>query len=143
MACGSSADSGSAADPRCAALCEPAGKTPTDGTGDYCNAPSVTQCKQVCGVQIQGATTLCASCLLEKATFGSLDSAGPSQVDCDPSGCTLRNNTTGKMCTYPANDADAREACRKMLFPATMVDCAAPHFRPVTDCNSVCLNGTK
>lgn len=139
--CGGSGDPAAAGqtDVRCTALCDPAGVVPASGTGTYCSEASVTQCKSLCGVQIQSASTLCASCLLEKADFGTgaqSDSSGSNS--CDMSTCTLTNSVTGEKCTYPVGDGAARKDCQKKLYPATAKACAAPDFRPVTECASVC-----
>lgn len=138
--CGGSGDPAAAgqSDVRCVALCEPAGAVPASGTGTYCSEASVTQCKSLCGVQIQSASTLCASCLLEKAKFGigaGSDSSGPDS--CDASTCTITNGA-GEKCTYPVGDSAAQKDCLKKLYPATAKACSAPAFRPVTECASVC-----
>jgi hypothetical protein len=138
-----SCGSAGAEDPRCQALCEPAGRVPSSGLGTYCDEQSVALCKDSCGARISGLVSLCASCVLEKASFQETprSSNGPS---CNTMAmtCTETNYETGESCTYPSNDEAQRKACQQKLYAARAVSCSAPTYRPVTDCASVCT-GTK
>lgn len=136
-ACGGG--SGSAEDARCTSLCEPAGKIPASGFGSYCDGASITACKSSCGARISGTASLCATCLLEKASFGR-ESVGLDAA-CNGSTCTETNGSTGQMCTYPANDEAQHLACQKKLYPLTAESCDAPSFRPVSECASLCSSG--
>lgn len=130
---------GSAEDARCRSLCEPVGMTPASGYGSYCDGQSVTACKSSCGVRISGAASLCATCLLEKASFGR-ESAGVDAT-CDGTTCTETNSASGQKCTYPADDEAQHLACQKKLYPLTAESCGAPTFRPVSECATLCSGG--
>src|SRR5688572_9341943 len=112
-ACGGSDDPFADADPRCAAICmidEPS----VSGAGDVCNLDSAALCVDTCQVRITGVDTLCASCLLEGAYFGTDDVVLGSDY-CDLQTCTM----TGRAgtCTYPYGNETARQACMRQVSP--------------------------
>jgi hypothetical protein len=135
-ACGGSPTSPSGADPRCVALCGPPGEN--DGEGNWCDADSVSRCFSLCAARIAGQTSLCQTCLLEKAEFST-----PSNrvaETCGPTGCEVENGS-GERCAYRTDDE--RRACFARLFPPKEVDCGSPDFRPVTECAAVCAEGAR
>lgn len=134
VACSGGGDPFTDADPRCAAICaidEPA----VSGAGDICSLDSAELCIDTCAVRIAGVDTLCASCLLEDAYFGTDDVVLPGDY-CDGQTCTM----TGRAgtCTYPYGNETARQACMRQVSPRREVTCEAD-FRPVTECSSVCV----
>jgi hypothetical protein len=129
---------GGSTDPRCASLCivtEP----DLAGAYDVCSASSADSCQRECDARIADVTTVCASCLLEEACFGSgCDSYGDPTF-CDSSGqCTV----TGRegQCTYAEGDQAARDGCLRQVFPRRTVECA-PEFRSVSECSDLCGTG--
>jgi hypothetical protein len=98
----------------------------------WCDRASEDSCFALCGAPIAGQATLCASRLLEDASYGS---TGVSQVFCSAGYCTMKG-PNGQSCTFHS-DAE-RAACRQMLYPPKKVACSQPTFRPVTECASVC-----
>lgn len=115
----------SAADSRCASLCEP-------GSDPACDADSVSSCLDACEARISGVSSICATCLLERATFsGEGSPIGLCQIDAScPSGERCDGEISG--CTYCSGDAAGRQACE-----LTEIACSTS-FRPSTECASLC-----
>ena len=130
---GGSGDGDGDSDPRCNSLCrieEPS----LDGAHDICSEDSAVLCKDECNARIELAPSLCASCLLEDATYG-LDDSVSSGDFCENGQCTK----TGRegSCTYPQGDDAARDACTRQVYPRREVHCDY-EFQPVQDCASIC-----
>src|SRR5687767_8189027 len=74
-------------DARCVAVCtdEP---PELDGAYDVCNSASRTTCLDLCEARIAGQASLCQTCLLEDAYYGTGD--GDAQPGfCDNTSCTI------------------------------------------------------
>ena len=122
------------ADPRCAAICTPE-EPDVEGAFDICSTASVGSCVDQCEARIESVETVCATCLLEDASFGLDDDVFvPDQ--CEPSGiCTMQGREG--YCTYPQGDESAREDCYREVFPRREVACDV-EFRPVAECSGTC-----
>ncbi len=120
-------------DARCQALCV-VGQPAIAGVGDVCSAASTDTCAGACMAHISEQSTLCASCLLERAAFEPPASSSSGDY-CDNNTCT----TTGRAgsCDYPQGDEAARQACLRQVTPLREVACT-PTFRPVVECAAVC-----
>lgn len=120
-------------DPRCESLC--AVQEPSlAGAHDICSQASADRCKADCNARISGVTSLCATCLLEKAEF-RVPPTSSSGDSCVSGTCT----TTGRAgsCDYPEGDTSAREACIRQVSPRREIECTAA-YRPVDECASTC-----
>lgn len=132
-ACGGDDDPFADADPRCRALCTI--ETPSlDGAFDICSTASAGTCVDLCEARIAGTETLCATCLLEDADFGTDDAVSPGDF-CENGTCTVLGRT-GE-CTYPEGDQAARENCLRQVSPRREVACET-EFEPVSECASTC-----
>lgn len=132
-ACGGDDDPLANADPRCAAICQI--EVPSlEGAYDVCSTASQASCVDQCAARIDGVSSVCASCLLEDADFGTGDDVTPGD-QCESGSCT----TFGRLgsCTYPEGNQAAREDCIRQVSPRREVACDVD-FQPVTDCASVC-----
>lgn len=138
---GASGDGGSGnADPRCVSLCQ-IDEPSVEGAYDICSAESAALCIEECEARISDATSICASCLLENAYFGT----GPRGTeDCrfaaacgGGTECTVRGAVT---CSYCSEDTASEESCLRMAYPRREVRCT-PRFRPVAECAALCGGG--
>lgn len=130
-------------DPRCEQLCRDEPPS-VEEAYEVCSAASVTACREQCQQRIDGVGSLCASCLLEDASFpGGTERPGIENA-CEPSEtcaegallCTVES-LDGGSCQYCEGDQEAWEGCIRQVFPRTEVECAAD-LRPVTECADVC-----
>lgn len=120
-------------DVRCVAVCSddpPA----IDGAGDVCDSASQTECLQLCESRIAGQASLCQTCLLEDAYYGTGDGVS-NGLSCDPQNCTITGRNGS--CTYPANDSAKRDMCARQVSPRREVACDV-EFEPVSDCAASC-----
>jgi hypothetical protein len=130
-----------AKNPQCDALCkieEPS----LEGAYNICSTASADSCKELCDLRIDGQTSLCTSCLLEKAKYGSdqvkQNSACATQTPSScGSGALCTESHSGTSCSWCENDQAAHDNCMRTLFPRTEIDCDV-EFRPVSDCASFC-----
>jgi hypothetical protein len=132
VACGGD-DPFANADPRCAATCAIIAPD-VDGAFDICDRDSAGACVDQCQARIAGVETVCASCLLEDAYFGTGGDDG--FVDCDINGnCTIEGRTG--TCTYQQGNTASWEQCMRQVYPRREVACQVS-FDPVTACATVC-----
>lgn len=129
-ACGSSDP-----DPRCLSVCE-IREPAVEGAFDICSQSSADTCVNECTARIDGVETVCGTCLLEQAYFGTGPDDGINGM-CENGSCTMYGDDPGETCTYTEGDAAAIENCYRQLFPRREVDCSTS-FRPVSECASVC-----
>ncbi len=134
LACGCGNDDSpfANADPRCAAVC--AIRTPSlEGAFDVCSMDSAAACLEQCEIRIADVATVCAGCLLERASFRT----DPIDIssDCTASGCIIYGRAGS--CSYPPGNAAAEDDCLRQVYPRREVDCEVS-FRPVNDCAEVC-----
>src|SRR5687767_2525387 len=126
---------GSEPDPRCVSVCE-IREPSVEGAFDICSESSAAACVDECGVRIEGLETVCSSCVLEQAYFGTGGGDGISPMCMDGS-CVMYGDEAGETCTYQEDDQAAQDDCYRQLFPRREVECSAS-FRPVTECADVC-----
>jgi hypothetical protein len=132
------------ADPRCEALCQ-IELPSTEGAYDVCSGQSAEACKAACTARIESASSLCATCLLEKATFTipASDGAAPAHCAPDTSGsctdgtCSLSGH--GGTCSFCSGNEQEELNCIKQAFPRREVQCT-PTFRPVAECAAMCVD---
>ncbi len=120
-------------DARCVAVCTddpPA----IEGAGDVCSGASRTSCLELCEARIAGQMSLCQTCLLEGAYYGTGGEDGPGGF-CDNTSCTITGRNGS--CTYPPNDTAKREMCERQVNPRREVPCDV-EFEPVSQCASSC-----
>jgi hypothetical protein len=130
LACG-----GSEPDPRCLAVCE-IREPAVEGAFDICSQSSASACVDQCAARIEGVESVCGTCLLEQAYFGTGPDDGPNGM-CENGSCTMYGDDPGESCTFDEGDQAAIEDCYRQLFPRREVDCS-PSFQPVSGCSGVC-----
>lgn len=98
-----------------------------------CSIASASSCVDQCEVRIADVPSLCATCLLEAASFHP----DGQYVDrwCTYDSCTIEGPAGS--CTYPATNEAAEEDCIRQVYPRREVDCEV-QFRSVTECAEVC-----
>lgn len=126
-------------DPRCSNLCR-ISQPAISGAGEVCSAASAQACLTQCTARIASAKSLCASCLLEGARFGRLESGVPGSCSTDRT-CSseLRCEFIGRMgtCSYCAYDQTQLAACQRMVNPLQIVECPTS-FGDAAGCGEFC-----
>jgi hypothetical protein len=122
-------------DTRCVAVCTDS-PPEIEGSGDICNSASRTTCLDLCEARIAGQTSLCQTCLLEDAYYGSDgDVVVGGGTECNQTTCTITGRNGS--CTYPQNDNAKYEMCMRQVYPTREVACEVD-FQPVSDCATTC-----
>ncbi|HVK83591.1 MAG TPA: hypothetical protein VM513_05760 [Kofleriaceae bacterium] len=132
VGCGGDDGGTALGDPRCVAVCtdEPPSVA---GAFDVCDPASTTGCFDECEARIADVATVCASCLLERASFGP----GVLVINeqCSGTTCTV----TGRVgsCSFAQDDPAAKNDCYRQVYPRREIACE-PDFRDPAECASLC-----
>jgi hypothetical protein len=121
-------------DARCVAVCTDS-PPEIEGAGDVCSGASRTTCLDLCEARIAGQASLCQTCLLEEAYYGTNGDDSGGFANCNETTCTITGRNGS--CTYPQSDNAKYEMCQRQVNPTREVACTVD-FQPVSACASTC-----